>query len=186
MNHEKPNSMPHHGSTSPPSQCHEIINVSTVDIGNVAVSQSAGHHLQSVSLGSSVAVILYDALNKVAGLAHIALPDSNIKPSYTRHQPAFFADSGVPTLLGMLIQNSQRNAKTRIIAKIVGGASALYSSGAFDIGKRNVDAAKLILQRLGLSASAMDIGGNVNRSVSISVDTGKVHVSSPGRGCWEV
>lgn len=56
----------------------------------------------------------------------------------------------------------------------------------FNIGKRNVLAIRNVLSRFGLDTIAEDVGGNISRSVSIEMNTGKVIVSSPGRGEWEL
>ena len=59
-------------------------------------------------------------------------------------------------------------------------------NNTFNIGKRNVLAIRKILERFRLGAIAEDVGGNISRSVSIEMNTGKVIVSSPGRGEWEL
>ncbi len=161
-------------------------NVSVIEVGDMAVSYDAGHQLKSIDLGSNVAVLLYDTSNNVAGLARIALPGSSPNTNHAKSHPAFFVNGAVPGLLGMLIEHSKRRCTTDIVAKIVGGAHILLSKGAFDVGKRNVIAIKTMLERLGIALCAEDVGGNINRTVSICVDTGKVHVSSPGHGSWEV
>ena len=56
----------------------------------------------------------------------------------------------------------------------------------FKIGKRNVLAIRKTLWRFRLGAIAEDVGGNISRSVAVDMNTGKVIISSPGRGEWEL
>jgi len=58
--------------------------------------------------------------------------------------------------------------------------------GTFNIGKRNVLAIKKLFWKYKLGAIAEDVGRDYNRTVSVQVETGKVIVSSPGRGEWEL
>ena len=59
-------------------------------------------------------------------------------------------------------------------------------NGTFNIGKRNVLAIRKILWKLRLGARKEDVGDNFSRTVSVDVDTGKVLISSPKRGEWEL
>lgn len=60
------------------------------------------------------------------------------------------------------------------------------SNQIFNIGKRNLLAVKKILWANRLGAISEDIGGQFSRSVSIDAATGRVILSSPGRGEWEL
>ncbi|HOT63020.1 MAG TPA: hypothetical protein PLU93_09165 [Treponemataceae bacterium] len=57
--------------------------------------------------------------------------------------------------------------------------------GIFDIGKRNVLAAKRILWMSSLGAIAEDTGGEISRTVSVHVATGVMTVTSGGK-TWEI
>ena len=50
----------------------------TIGIGEWAVSADASRALKTFALGSCVAVLIYDVKIRVAGMIHIALPDSSI------------------------------------------------------------------------------------------------------------
>ena len=56
----------------------------------------------------------------------------------------------------------------------------------FNIGKRNVLAIRKMLWRYRLGAIAEDVEGGISRSVTIDLGTGKVTISSPGRGDWKL
>ena len=55
----------------------------------------------------------------------------------------------------------------------------------FDIGKRNVLAIKKYLWRKQLGIIAEDVGGDISRTLSVSVGGGTVRVSSNGTH-WEL
>ena len=73
-----------------------------------------------------------------------------------------------------------------LVVKLAGGASIIDTNNTFNIGKRNVLAVRKFLWQYGLGAVAENVGGNISRSVSIEVSTGRVTVSSPGRGEWKL
>ena len=72
------------------------------------------------------------------------------------------------------------------IVKLVGGANVADPNNTFNIGKRNVLAIKKILWQCRMGAVAEDVGKNYGRSVAVAVDTGRVVVTSPGRGDWQI
>ena len=67
-----------------------------VDVADFAVGRDAGV-LSTSGLGSCVALVIHDAVARVAGLAHILLPEviAGSPPS----RPAKFAETGVPLLV---------------------------------------------------------------------------------------
>ena len=76
--------------------------------------------------------------------------------------------------------------KKRCVVRLVGGAET--SGGAhdsFNIGKRNLLAARNLLWRNGVMVRAEATGGTVPRTVSIAVQGGQLHVST-GRDVTEL
>ena len=67
-----------------------------VNIGDFAVARTRGV-LSTSGLGSCVAIVLFDARDRVAGLAHILLPDEELGRGESR--PAKFPESAVPLLV---------------------------------------------------------------------------------------
>jgi chemotaxis protein CheD len=155
-------------------------------IGDFGASNTPGSLVKTFALGSCVAVVLLDPKNRAVGMVHIALPDSSINEAKGRERPGYFADLGLPLLLQEMIRYGSAARGRGLTVKLVGGASIMDNNDTFNIGKRNVLAIKKILWSFGMGAVAEDVGGNHSRTVSVSVNTGKVLVSCPGRGQWEV
>ncbi len=161
------------------------MNVIYVGVGEYATSSTPGEIVKTLALGSCVAVVILDTNNKSVGLLHIALPESSINKKRANEKPGMFADTGIPILLEEM-QKLGYDGKSKLIIKLAGGASIMDPNNTFNIGKRNVLAIRKMLERFHLGAIAEDVGGNISRSVSIEMNTGKVIVSSPGRGEWEL
>lgn len=162
--------------------------VSTIvlGVGDYGVTKDPEVELKTFALGSCIAVILYDLRTRTAGMAHIALPDSNINPTRAGMQPAYFADTGIPVLLNSMHSAMGRSDKSGMLVKLAGGANIIRSQAAFNIGARNLEAVRKGLRSWGLSPMAEDVSGSLSRTVCIHNGSGKVTVNSPGRGVWDL
>lgn len=156
-----------------------------VGIGEFAVSRNPNHVLKTMALGSCVGVIVRDPKGGGMGLLHVALPDSSINQKRAQNKPGSFADTGIPALLREM-RKVGYDGTGRLIVKLAGGASIMDPNNTFNIGKRNQLAIKKILWGFRMGAIAEDLGGSISRSVSVEVTTGRVVISSPGRGQWEL
>lgn len=151
-----------------------------VGLGEIAVSKIAEETLVSLGLGSCVCVAAYDPISKVAGMAHIVLPDSG---GEERRQSAKFADVALP----MLFEQMKAAGATSIsvIIKLAGGAQMMPvkapSASQMNIGDRNIEAVKALLKKAGRRVKAEDLGGTQGRTVRLSVGTGKVTVATAGK-----
>lgn len=146
-----------------------------VRIAHYAVARGSGR-LVTIGLGSCVAIALHDPRFRVAGLAHILLPD----PSLSREvdQPARFASTAVPLLVDAM---RQLGSRAELTARIAGGASlfgTMLSGAGGQVGARNVAAAKAALAAAGITLVGEDTGGVAGRSVTLEVNTGALHVRS--------
>ena len=150
----------------------------SVGIGDYHVSHNGDEELKAFALGSCVAVLMYDTVQKVAGLMHVALPDSTINPVKADQKPGYFADTGLRRLGQEMTARNATRATTWI--KLAGGSNIMDAQSRFDIGKRNVLAIKKLLWKNQLGAVAEDVGGSHSRTVSISAATGEVVVSANG------
>lgn len=122
------------------------------------------------SVGSCVAICLYDSTNRCGGLAHIMLPNSAIAPQDSL--PCKFADTAVPALVKAVQKSSGEEAC--LSAKIAGGAnifSNLNNNGP-TIGMKNVDAVKAALSANKIRLVAEDVGGPYGRRIAFNIGTG--------------
>ena len=154
-----------------------------IGIGHIKITATPGDEIKTYALGSCVAVILYDKKLKIAGMIHIALPDSAVNTEKAQSLPGYFADTGLPVLLKDF-KKLGGDRKTTVI-KIAGGSSIMDANKTFDIGKRNAIAVKRYLWKHGLGVMKEDIGGSISRTVSIEIDTGKVILSN-AKDRWEL
>jgi chemotaxis protein CheD len=157
------------------------MNYNYVGVGEYAASRTQGDIVRTLALGSCLAVILLDTERRSVGMVHIALPESSINKKRAAERPGMFVDTGIPALLEEMNEFGY-NGSNSLIVKLAGGASIIDTNNTFNIGKRNILAARKLLWRHGLGAIAEEVGGNMSRSVSVEVNTGRVLVSSPGRG----
>jgi len=155
-----------------------LLDTINVKIGEYYVTNNP-HILVSLGLGSCVAIVLYDPMAKVGGLAHTALATST--GNQAKGNPGKFVDTAVDVMVKEMI-NLGANKK-RIIAKIVGGACMFSPAGKnaspiMEIGNRNVAAAKSKLEAEGISLVGEDTGGDYGRSLKFLTSSGKVAVKS--------
>ncbi|MGI5836424.1 MAG: chemotaxis protein CheD [Chloroflexota bacterium] len=147
-----------------------------VGIGELRVSNSLQEVLIAYGLGSCIGVSVYDPHAKVAGLAHVMLPNS--KEALSQKPLGKFADLAVP----MLLEEIRRlgGQPRRLVGKIAGGAQMLigtgFSQNGFNIGERNIHAVKAAMERHGISLVNADIGGNRGRTMALHVGTGRTTV----------
>ncbi len=151
-----------------------------IGIGELAATSSEGFAIKTYALGSCVALIFLDPETHMAGMAHVALPDSKICPEEALRMPGRFADTAIPALLKEMTHLGCKECGKTLMVKLVGGAQVADPNEVFNIGKRNVLALKKLLWERGMGAIAEDVGGTKSRTVTVEVDTGLVHISSPG------
>lgn len=149
-----------------------------VGIADLAVSNNPSVTLTTYSLGSCLAVAVYDPVRRVGGLLHIMLPDSSIDPEKAAKQPGMFVDTGVSALFRAAYQFGAEKQRMRIA--VAGGAQIMDTTGYFNIGKRNYEALVHLFDRHSLRIAAEQVGGLVNRTVSLDLSTGQVRLKVSG------
>lgn len=151
-----------------------------VGMADLNVTKAPGL-LTTLGLGSCVGIVLYDKVNKIAGLAHIMLPSSlEIKNNTNK---AKFADTGIDELINNMIKLGGR--KQNLIAKITGG-SQMFSfnsdSNILKIGERNVIATREKLKDENIKIVAEDTGGNFGRTIILDSTDGSLYIRTIGHG----
>ncbi len=159
----------------------KTITVAIADL-NVATGEDI---LITHALGSCIGICLYDSALRIAGMAHIMLPTKTGNPKF--NQPMKFADSAIPELIRRM---EMRGAgKTRLTAKIAGGAKMFAIAGNSDItniGARNIVAVKAVLQSLRIPVIAEDCGKDFGRTQLFDAKTGTMTIRSALKGEWSM
>lgn len=148
-----------------------------IGVGDMAVSNNAQVILSTYALGSCIGVVAYDPTVKAAGILHLMLPESSISPDKAARQPAMFADTGLPAFFKAL--TGLRADRSRLRLYVAGGASVIAGTDPFRIGERNARVTMDYLTQQGFVVRRTDIGGNINRTVHLEVNTGTVTLKTP-------
>ena len=149
-----------------------------VGLGELKLSDDADVVLTCLGLGSCVGVTAYDSVNKVAGMAHVVLPQD---PGKGTPATAKFANVAIPLLIEEMVKRGA--VKRNLLVKLAGGAQMSIAAGlgsTFQIGEKNQAAVKDLLKKLGVRIAGETLGGNKGRSLRLWVGTGKTTVSSAG------
>ncbi|KAF6566761.1 chemotaxis protein CheD [Paenibacillus sp. EKM202P] len=159
-----------------------IIKVGMADL-NVTSNPNS---IRTTGLGSCVGLTLYDPHLKLAGMAHVMLPSSDIARE-GQLNIAKYADTALPELLERMLKLGA--GRRRLIAKMAGGAQMFAFAGSGDtmrIGPRNVESCKEMLVDLGIPLIAEDTGGNYGRTIELNSETGVLNIRSVQKGVKEL
>lgn len=154
----------------------KMIRVGMADL-NVCSSPDA---LTTLGLGSCVGIVLYDSTTKIAGMAHVMLPDSTRIRS--NENVAKFADTGIDELVRRL--EKMGVPKKRLVAKIAGGAQMFAFSSENSmlcVGKRNVEATKEKLKSLDIRIISEDTGNSYGRTIEFYPENGNLLIKTVGK-----
>jgi chemotaxis protein CheD len=148
-----------------------------VRMGELAVSADPDDTLLTIGLGSCIGLVLVDRIRRVAGLAHVMLPEA--RPGQAAELPpearGKFADLAVDALLQAMLDAGGR--RIGVEAALVGGAH-MFSFGAeqLDVGARNDAAVRAGLAAVRIPIRGEATGGNKGRTVRVDVGQGRVVV----------
>ncbi len=135
--------------------------------------------LVAYGLGSCVAICLFDATSKVAGMAHVVLPGSDP----TGAPNAKYAGSALHTLIARM-QSLGAGDPRRYVARLAGGAQILTLGGSGSlprIGEQNAIAVQESLKATGIRLHGSDLGGSKGRSVWFNpAEGGQIRVRTVG------
>ncbi|MCP4752473.1 MAG: chemotaxis protein CheD [Proteobacteria bacterium] len=145
-----------------------------VSINDAKVGRA--HHRINTTVGSCIAVILYDKKLRIGGMLHLML-------AYARERDdnvCKYADTGIPHLIRLMVAKGA-SINRLLGAKIAGGAMMLTTDETNNVAKANIAAAKAVLRKLNIQVIASDCGGTISRRIIFDVSSGKVLVEAPGR-----
>ena len=150
-----------------------------VGMADLNVTKAPGV-LTTLGLGSCIGIALYDPISKIAGLAHIMLPDSKAIQNNSNH--AKFADTAMVKMLADMerLGANRKNMK----AKIAGGAQMFSFSATNDnlrVGDRNTEATKKALMQHSIPLIGQETGSNFGRTVELYAADGKFLIKAIGQ-----
>lgn len=149
-----------------------------VGVGDMTVSNNAAITISTYALGSCVGIVAYDSVVGAGGLLHLMLPESTVSPQKAISQPAMFADTGLPLFFRALF--SLRADRSRLRLLVAGGANVLDTTNdSFRIGERNLQACASFLRQNSFRVVRMEIGGTINRTLHLEMNTGCVQMKTP-------
>ena len=151
-----------------------------VGVSDMKVSKNPDAVLVTYSLGSCIAIAVFDPAAKVGGLLHYMLPESSLDSAKAAANPFMFADTGIPRLFKSVYELGGIKGRMRVI--MVGGSQVLDQKGFFNIGKRNEMAARKLFHRNNVVIDFADTGGNGNRTIRLAIGDGTCALKESGAG----
>ena len=151
-----------------------------VGMADLNIAKAPGS-LTTLGLGSCVGIAVFDPVNKIAGLAHIMLPDS--RAISNNSNIAKFADTATAKMVFDMVKMGAD--RKRLKAKIAGGAQMFNFTATNDnmrIGDRNIEAARAVLRTLNIPIIAEDVGNTYGRTVELYAEDGKYLIKTIGHG----
>ncbi len=146
----------------------------SVRMGRLAASATAGDVLVTIGLGSCIGLVVADRRSGAAGLAHVMLPAAaGHRVDASTHGK--FADLAVPALVGELQRLGARPVGLQ--AALVGGAHMFsFAERQLDVGARNEAAVREGLAAARIPVRAAATGGGKGRTVKVHLDGMRVVV----------
>ncbi|MRH42283.1 chemotaxis protein CheD [Aquibacillus halophilus] len=142
--------------------------------------------IRTSGLGSCVGVVVYDLSLKIAGMAHVMLPDSNLSKRENLNELKY-ADTAIDILYSTIIDNGAR--KFALKAKIAGGAQMFSFNSTKDVlrvGNRNIEAVIERLNKHRIPIISSDTGGNSGRTIEFDPSTGVLKIKTVNTGETEI
>ncbi len=154
-----------------------------VKMGEIELTTIPGIVLTTPGLGSGVGMGVYDRKSRMAGMAHIILPDSKIlQDPEEDERPYKYADVAVSALLGKMLSLGAK--KENLVVKIAGGIDAFNfkeNSEIINIGGRNVKAVYNAINEMGLTVANADTGGSSGRILKLNALSGAFYLKIIGK-----
>jgi chemotaxis protein CheD len=145
-------------------------NIIDLNPGDVQSLKLEGR-LRAPALGSCIALVLYDNVDIVGGMAHVMFPSTD--HYLVGEDPLKYADEAVPYLLKLMVDVGAN--RYGLHARLVGGA--MITPDTMNIGEMVEKSVEEILKKHNIEVVARRIGGNVSRTATLDVDTGTLWYS---------
>jgi chemotaxis receptor (MCP) glutamine deamidase CheD len=146
----------------------------TIYIGGMYVS--AAPTLVRTTLGSCIAIALFDPVARVGGLNHFMLPEA----AGVVTEPGRYGGYAMELLIGELQKIG--GLRSRFLAKIFGGGHVLDTEPSEGSApQRNISFARQFIEDEGFHITSLDVGGLLPRVVKFETTTGRAFVKRLGR-----
>lgn len=149
-----------------------------VGVADLKFSKESATALATYALGSCLGITFYDVRRKIGGMLHAMLPDSSLHHGQRVKVPMFL-DTGVEEVLHGFTQLGC--SISQLECKVFGGAQVMSADKFFSIGDRNIKTFRELTTKLGLRVVVAETGGQINRTIKLYIDTGKVSVRTPNQ-----
>jgi chemotaxis protein CheD len=149
-----------------------------VGLGESHYTKEPGRVVVARPLGSTAALALFDPIAEVGGLVHWMLPNAQIDPDRANRSPDLFADCGILRLVEHL---RREGAVLDGLSGVLAGAASMVDAGPFDVGERNREIARSLLDELGIALIRDETGGVSVRELSLEIGPGAFRIRSLNR-----
>lgn len=120
-------------------------------------------------LGSCVSICLFDKKKCIGGINHFMLPYWNGEGLESPR----YGNVAIFQLFQKMLDLGVK--KEDIVCKIFGGAELLSEQpSVFNVGQRNVDLARKVIQEMGIPVVSSSTGGKQGRKIHFNTGTGEV------------
>lgn len=143
------------------------IEVIKVDVGDFKIGKE-GQVLETI-LGCCVGICLYDERRKIGGLLHTMLPNA---PRSKNIDPVRYFNTGLIEILRVM-KSEYGIIETDLTAKLFGGAKLIPNLNQ-NIGRDNIDNARLFLKQKRIQIVSQRVGGNRGYKIEFYISTGTV------------
>ncbi len=152
----------------------------TIDVADMRISSYIDEVLVAPSLGSCVALSIYDPELLAGGILIFMLPQlTDVTFPGADKFTFMFADTGIPAFLKSAEDFGM--ARSRLQLVLAGGGQIAGQKDAFNIGYRNGQIAKEIISEAGLYLQTESLGGVYNRTLQLELSDGRVEISNAGQ-----
>ena len=155
-----------------------------VGVADMKVSNDTEAVLVTHSLGSCIGLAIYDPMAKVGGLLHYMLPESSLDGKKAEKNPYMFGDTGIPLLFKGVYKYGAKKNRLKVI--VAGGSQILDQKGFFNIGKRNHVILRKMFWKNNVMTDFEDVGGSVNRTLKLEIETGQAWLKISGKEMKEI
>lgn len=149
-----------------------------INVGVAQVKTASSPTVLRTILGSCIGICIFDRMKKIGGMAHILLPSDPTGKA----NPEKYADSAIPILVKSLLKDGARSEF--LSAKIAGGAS-MFKFGSNlalgQIGERNIEKTREVLENLKIPIVDEDVGGSKGRVLDFFLEDGRLKIKADGK-----